>query len=222
MTLKDCVPGPEILDSQVYRAAASRGPSGTLSMRLWGLDWSKVLPWSFDGATLESGTFDDAFPFMEEHYARIFGVEPERFFVEGMTDAKRRFGDEQDVFVFRKEGKTIGVATGHPTDWSTYYIRTFALLPEYRELGWCHDWIRAIAEPLRKAGCDRWEADCSPANAAVMGLLTRNGHLITGHLTSERWGQMVRFTKFLRPDVEKAFRRQFIYVPAYGRNAQPK
>ena len=204
--------------SQVTRTTARQ----TLSQRLWGLDWSRELPWAFDGATLEHGTFDDALPFMEEHYPRIFGVESERFFFEGMTDAKRRFGDELDVFVFRSEGRTVGVATGHPTDWSSYYVRTFALLPECRERRWCSEWVQRLGKTLGEAGCDRWEADCSPANRAVMRLLVSNGSLITANISSERWGQMVRFTKFLREDAEKAFRRQFIYVPAFGRNPQPR
>ena len=82
-----------------------------LAERLWGLDWSQILPWSFEEVTVESGTFEDALPFIAEHYARIFGTNdgPARFLVEPMTPAKRRFGAEMDVFLFRAEGKTIGV-----------------------------------------------------------------------------------------------------------------
>jgi hypothetical protein len=111
---------------------------------------------------------------------------------------------------------------GHPTDWSTYYVRSMAFLPECRERGWADQFVKGICEPLRKAGCLRWECECSPANLAVMRLLTSNGHLQTGMLTSERWGQVLRFTKYLRDDAEQAFRRQFIYVPAFGRDAKPK
>jgi hypothetical protein len=193
-----------------------------LAERVWGLDWSRELPWSFDDATLEMGSFEDALPFMEEHYAGIFGVEHDRFYVEGMTEQKRRFGREMDVFIFRSEGKTIGVVTAHPSDWSTYYVRTFAILPRYRERGWCSDWADRICAPLRAVGCDRWEAECSSANSAMMRLFIGRGMLITSSVNSERWGHMVRFTKFLRPEAEKVFRRQYMNVPAFGRNAQPK
>jgi len=194
----------------------------TLSQRIWGLDWSKELPWTFDEATLECGTFDDALPFMEEHYPRIFGIEPERFFFDGLSANKRRFWDEMDIFVFRHAGKTIGMAAAHPSDWATYYIRTYAVLPEYRERNWCNQWTERICEPLREAGCDRWEGECSPANAAMLRMLVRQQCLIVGSVNSDRWGQLLRFAKLLNAGAETAYRRQFIYVPAFGRNAVPK
>src|SRR5262245_10721779 len=117
-----------------HRASASRlltSPSSeTLSRRLWDIDWAERLPWTLaDGSSVERGSFEDALPFMAENYAGIFGDEPERFLVEGMTDAKRRFWREMDVFVLRCDGVTAGICAGHPSDWSTYYVRTFALLP---------------------------------------------------------------------------------------------
>jgi hypothetical protein len=59
------------LEPQVPRSASP----GPLSKRLWGLDWSNVLPWDFGDATVEVGTFADALPFMREYYPRIFGIE---------------------------------------------------------------------------------------------------------------------------------------------------
>ena len=105
-----------------------------LSQKLWDLDWAQLLPWSFEEVTVEVGTFDEALPFVAEHYARIFGTDElaGRFLVEAMTPAKRRFGAEMDVFLFRAEGRTVGIFMSHPSDWSTYYMRTAALLPEYR------------------------------------------------------------------------------------------
>jgi hypothetical protein len=185
----------------------------SLSQRLWGLEWSKELPWQLDGCTVEHGTFADALPFMGEHYGRIFGWEPDRFHVEQMSEAKRRFGDEMDVFVFRADGKTVGVAAGHPTDWSTYYVRTFALLKEYRDRGWCLEWTERIGEPLRRVGCERWEGECSPANVAMIRMLTSRGCLITGTVNSERWGAMLRFGRLLNDDARAAFTRQFIHAP---------
>jgi ribosomal protein S18 acetylase RimI-like enzyme len=215
MALQKQAPVAGAPESCILRAAVA---AGTMSQRIWGLDWAKVLPWSFDDATCERGTFEDALPFMQEHYPSIFGVDSERFFIEGMTGAKRRFGDEMDVFVFRSKGTTVGIALAHPTDWATYYVRTLAFLPEYRERGWASDFAAKICEPLREAGCDRWEAECSPANTAMMRLLVRQGFLITGTVNSERWGHMTRFTRFLRKDAENAFRRQFVSVPNFGRH----
>src|SRR5688572_8854292 len=114
----------------------------TLSQRLWDLDWSRILPWQVDDeVTIEHATFDDASPFIHAHYAAIFGSSDGRFVAEPMTPAKRRFCSEMDFFVFRSklreleqpgEGGIVGVFSAHPTDWSTYYMRSAAYLRKYR------------------------------------------------------------------------------------------
>jgi hypothetical protein len=185
-------------------------PRATLSHRLWGLDWSAVLPWSFDGVALHAGTFEDALPFIAEHYPRIFDG-ADRFYQEGMSDAKRRFGDEMDVFVFRDGEKTAGVIAAHPTDWSTYYVRTFALLPEYRDKGLAHGFGKSIGPPLAAVGCRRWEVECSPANARMVHLMVDLGGVATGTSNSERFGQMLRFTVYLNAEAEGAFREHYVF-----------
>lgn len=196
---------------------------GPMSKRIWDLDWSAELPWALDGATVDCGTFADALPFVREHYPAIFGQTPDaRFLVEEMTEAKRRFGEEMDVFVFRSGEKTVGICTAHPSDWSTWYIRTFAILPEFRERRFCSEFAQRLVEPLQRAGVTRWEADCSAANRAMVRLFTSQGLVATSMLNSERWGMTLRFTKFLREDAEEVFRRQFLNVPAFGRDVQPE
>lgn len=205
------------LESRLVRVTSPVKTS--MSKRIWGLDWSTELPWTFDDATLEAGSFADAMPFIREHYQRIFGDASDgRFYVEQMTEAKRRFGDEMDVFVFRSSGQTVGIAIAHPTDWSTYYVRSFAVLPEFRERRFCTEFVERIIEPLRRVGVDRFESDCSVANQPMVRLCTSQGMLATSMLNSERWGMTVRFTKFLNEDAQEVFRRQFLNVPAFGRN----
>jgi hypothetical protein len=214
MTLQACAAdeGP----ASEVRAAST--PS-TLSMRMWDLDWRVQLPWNFDDVIVECGTLEEVLPFVQEHYPSIFGVEQDRFFVEAMTEAKLRFWREMDLFVFRSEGAIIGIAAAHPTDWSTYYVRTLALLPEYRERRVTTGFAQRLRETLRQAGVARWEAECSPANPAMIRLFVREGLLVTATVTSERWGSMLRFTKFIEPEAERTFRKQFVYVPAIRRRS---
>jgi len=193
-----------------------------LSERLWGLDWSRHLPWTFAGVAVEEGRSADALRFVAEHYRNIFGDGGDRFLCEEMTVAKRRFWEEMDIFLFAFEGRTVGICAGHPSDWSTYYIRTFAILPEFRERGFAASFARASCLALADAGVSRYEADCSPANTAMMRLFSSDGFLVTATMNSERWGTMLRFTKFLREDAATAYRQQFIYVPAFGRDAERK
>jgi hypothetical protein len=216
----EAIPRAREPESGVGLAAAS---PRTLSERLWGIDWSSAVPWTFDGGvTFQSETMEAAAPFIAEHYPRIFGADAERFLQEAMTEAKRRFFQEVDVWVFRDAGVPVGVVVGHPADWSTYYVRSFAVLAPYREAGLCFAYAKQLGEALRAAGCERWEAECSPANTAMVRMFLRLGGLVTATATSERWGQILRFTKFLGEDAERVYRRQFLSVPAFGRDENPK
>jgi ribosomal protein S18 acetylase RimI-like enzyme len=182
-----------------------------LSVKLWDLDWSRVLPWTIEGVTVEHASFDEALPFVGEHYAAIFGTAEAsaRFLVEPMTPAKRRFGGEMDVFLFRDGGRSVGVHMSHPTDWSTYYMRTTALLPEYRGRGIVSRFMELVVEPLRAAGVARIEGDVAPTNTPMVKLNLAQGFVVTATTTSERWGVNLRLTKFLSDEAERVFARQF-------------
>ena len=194
---------------------AGKRPQPTLAARWWGLEWSKVLPWSFGDVTLENGTADEGLAFVAQHYAAIFGAPggESRFLADPMTEAKRRFCADMDVLLFRDAGKVIGIQMAHPSDSSSYYMRTVAILPEYRERGLLTQMMDRIYAPLPAAGVERIEGDCSPANTAMVKMLVRQGFVITGQALTERWGAYVHWTKFLRADGEDVFRRQFTVFP---------
>ncbi|HVJ91899.1 MAG TPA: GNAT family N-acetyltransferase [Labilithrix sp.] len=192
-----------------------------MSKRLWDLEWSEHLPWTIDGVSVEQGTSEDALAFIEAHYAGIFGVQSERFVLEKMTEAKRRFWAEMDIFLFRLGGKTVGLSAGHPSDWSTYYIRTLALLPAARERRFATDFTDALGNTLAKVGVVRVDAECSPTNTPIMRLLLRLGYLVTATTNSDRWGALVRLTKFFGDDAANAFRRQYIYDPTFQMKDTP-
>lgn len=189
---------------------------GTTSLALWGLDWSSVLPWTFEDVRVEAGTFDEATRFMEAHYASSFppvaGGVP--FASDPMTPAKRRFGEAMDVFLMRHEGRVIGIMMGHPTDWSGYYARSGAVLPAFRDRHLMGRTLAALAGPLRAAGVGRVETEVSVGNAPALRMMTRLGWLVTATSNSERWGTMLRFSKLLRDDAEDAFVRHFCAVHA--------
>ena len=186
-----------------------------MSQRLWNLDWRSVLPWHFDDGRAECATLEEALPFIQDHYAAIFGQKDleGRFLPSPTTEAKRRFFAEMDYFLFRVDHHVAGVLMGHPTDWTTYYIRSAALLPEYRERRVLTRFLERLDQPLRAAGIERVEAECSPANVPVVRLLTAQGYVATASMSSERWGLMLRYTKFLSEDARAAFMRQYTAMP---------
>jgi hypothetical protein len=192
-----------------------------MSKRFWDLDWSRLLPWHFGDVALECGTFEDVLPFIRDNYARIFGREgaEARFLADPMTVAKRRFGEEMDIFLFRTAGRIVGVLMSHPTDWTSYYMRSVAILPEYREQRLLTRFMERSYEPLRTAGVERIEGECSPTNLPMMRMLVGQGFLVTSTANSERWGATVRVTKFLREEAESVFARQFCAMQTKGSRA---
>jgi hypothetical protein len=180
---------------------------------LWGLDWESVLPWQIDDVSVELGSLEEALPFMRDHYTEIFSTGDGRFFTEMMSEAKRRFFSEMDIFVLRAGTETVGIVMGHPADWSTYYVRSAALLAEQRARGVFPRFLEHFYGPLRDAGVERIEADASPSNQAVIRLHISQGSIITATGSSERWGAFVRFTKFLNDEPQAVFSRQFCAMP---------
>jgi len=186
--------------------------STPLSNRLWNLDWSRLAPWQFGDVTVEYVAFDHVLPFIAEHHPLIFGAgggPEERFFAEPMTDAKRRFCAEMDVFAFRHDGRIVGTWLSHPTDWSSYYLRNVAFLPEYQGRGLSAALFRALRGPLAAAGVARIESDVSPTNVPSLRVNLAEGFVVTGTQNTERWGTFVRLTYFVSPDAESVFVRQF-------------
>jgi ribosomal protein S18 acetylase RimI-like enzyme len=190
-----------------------RAPS--LSTQLWSLDWTRILPFQFDDVSVEIATFADAAPFIEEHYPKFFAHEDDgvKFLREPMTEAKRRFSELSDVFLFRDGEKKVGVMISHPTDWSTYYLRSSAFLPEYRNRHLLTRFTEALFAPLAAAGVARMETETAPSNLAVQRVMVTCGWVITGTTNSERWGTLLRATKFLSDEARAAFSHQFCLTP---------
>jgi hypothetical protein len=182
------------------------------SRRLWGIDWQKILPLAFDEVRVEYESLADVLPFVAELFPKTFNV-GRQWLQEPMSEAKRRFGQDMDVFVFRTAEKIVGVLAGHPSDWSTYYWRTVAFLPEYQGRHLLTSFADHSYPPLRAAGVQRVEVDTSPANRATVRMLSGQGFIVTSTISSERWGLSLRFTKFLDEEAARIYTTQFLDVP---------
>ena len=185
-----------------------------LSRALWDIDWAASLPVSLgtDGVTVEDSSFDRASSFVGEHYADLFDENAASPFSTRPGDgAKQRYYDlVGDFFEFRQSGRTIGFLTCTPHDWSTYYLRSAAVLRAHQGRGlvpaFCRRFLFGV---LARAGVERVECDTSPANLTMVHVMTRLRFNVTGTHLSERWGAHVRFTKFLNGDCEDTFLNQF-------------
>lgn len=184
----------------------------TFSSGLWNLDFERELPCTLtDGVELRVGTLDHVLAFTSAHYATIFHADAAdtRFLPEQLTEAKRRFLAASDKLLFCEGDDVIGLLVGNPIDWSTYYWRTVAFLPEHQGRGLLAAALARTDDLMRAAGIARIEGEAAPANYRQVRLLLRLGYCITGSTNSERWGAMLRLTKFLDPEGHRVFTTQF-------------
>lgn len=189
------------------------GVSPSYSRLLWGLDWSKAPRFATvnDEIVAKPSSLREAKPFIDRHYASIFEHSEGAPFSMALGESKARYYDfAADFIEFERQGETIGLLIGAPTDWSTYYIRSAAVLPEFQGRQFIqHFFSRVLFGFLGAAGVERVELDTSPSNVAMMHIVTRLRFNVTGTLLTERWGAQTHFTKFLHPEREEIFLRQF-------------
>lgn len=200
-------PGPSNADAE----ETGRALPLTLSEQLWDIDWERALPHSFDdGFSAVRSSLARSADFIKEHYSTIFEESADSPFRTQLSSSKARFYELSDFVEFRREGRAVGLVISAPSDWSTYYVRSAALLPSVQGSAVIQRFFTRIIFPiLAEAGVERVETDVSPSNTAMVHIVTRLSFNITGSLLTDRWGANTRFTKFLSRQSEGVFLNQF-------------
>lgn len=214
-----------VSQQQGVRAARVEGPSPPKASKfLWGIDWAEWLPRRLtgDGIDLCPSDIESAMPFICAHYAEIFEQDAERgqFFHEPFDGAKLRYYRTADVFEIKHAARTVGLLIGAPSDWSTYYVRTMGVLRAYQGRQLPRVILPFLFERLADAGVRRFEAETSPSNLATVLFLTRMRFNITGHSLTERWGTLLRLTKFLDEAAEDVFLDKFCSGARYQKRVR--
>jgi hypothetical protein len=189
-------------------------PRASLSQAMWGLDWSVHLPTRLtdDGIVVQRSSYAEASPFIGAKFAAMFEEDPAEspFLHVSATEAKRRYYRLcADFFAFMHAETIVGALVCNPVDWSTYYIRFCAFLPEYQGRQLLQRFFPEFFRILKQSGVERIETETSPSNLAVMHMMNRFRFNHSGTILSERWGSLVRFTKFLDERCEDVFLRQY-------------
>jgi hypothetical protein len=185
----------------------------SLAKMLWNIDWAEALPVTVGGGvSVDYGSFATASAFIAEHYAEIFEQVPGASVFTGghsSTARARYYHSVADFFHFMHGSSIVGLLVCTPLDWSTYYLRSGALLPTYQNAKLMQRFVPLIFGTLARAGVERVETDTSPSNFRMMQLLTHLGFNVSGTVLTERWGAHVKFTKFLDEQSERVFLDQF-------------
>jgi hypothetical protein len=203
---------------------SSANPAQSLSARFWGFDLCKHLPLvlSSDGVEATRGEPGRVKTFLAQEFPSLteeaLGATPNATTV----DAKRWYlRTACDLVEMRHRGRTVGVIVGAPEDWSSYYVRILAFLPGYQRPALTRRFAReCLLDPLTVHHVERVVAETSPANIAMSRSLSELHFYVTGHQLSDRWGPLVRYTKFLDPACEAAFHRRFAGTAPPGSNGK--
>jgi hypothetical protein len=180
---------------------------------MWGFSLCDLLPrnLSDDGVVAVAGDFARIGRFLNEQFS-VFSEEAQGSLPNYIVSNRKceYLRDACDLIELRSNDETIGSLIGGPEDWSSYYVRVFALRRDFQRPGMIRRFIReCLFAPLAEHGVERICADTSPANVAMSRLLTELHFHVTGSQLSERWGPLVRYTRFLSPACEAEFRRKF-------------
>jgi|GEM_PF-1452458 len=191
-----------------------------LTQRLWNIDWHSCFPLKLSNTSVSAslGNFEKMSLFTKQNFLDIYEYEAndQRFLPIENTESRVRYYEEAvDIFLFEDERRVVGIFTGNPLDWSTYYIRNCSILEAYQNQGILQSFLPCFLGRLKEAGVVRVETDISPSNLVNIHVLNKAKFNITGMNMSERWGSILRFTKFLKENNESTFLDQFCFGVRY-------
>lgn len=188
-------------------------PPQTGSYRLWGLDFASELPplEIQHSACVKVTQLDVVLSFLQREFPALLESRASTLQAPQAVAAKHRYLQyDSDLIEISVADQPIAVFVGAPEDWSSYYVRMFAVNPRVQQRGLIRRFVReCIFAPLEQHGVERVVAETSPVNVAMLRMFAELKFQPTGHQLSERWGPLVRHTKFLDAGCESAFRARF-------------
>ena len=191
-----------------------------MSTMLWGVDLNKGLPrvLSNDGVVAVAGELARVRNFLAAEFPwfgeETLGAELHAHIVSAKQCYLRT---ACDLIELQHRERTVGVLVGAPEDWSTYYVRMFAIVQSYQRPSMTRRFVReCLFDPLGAHHVERVVGDTSPANLGMARLFNELHFHVTGNQLSDRWGPLIRYTRFLDPAREVAFLKRYPGIIAGG------
>jgi RimJ/RimL family protein N-acetyltransferase len=88
-------------------------------------------------------------------------------------------------------------------------MRNTGILPKHQNRGLYSIFLQTLTKYLEEIGYERLSSQHSPDNSRMLITKLKAGFMVTGMDLDERWGSLIRFTKFLKKDRAKAFSNCF-------------
>lgn len=200
-------------ETPVSPLARTEGTS-SFSRKILRIDWNRHFPYSLrqPGCVVELSHFESCSQFIEKNHSRVYeqNLWGTSFPNEKIGDSKLRYYQEVgDFFQFQVRGECVGVFIGTVTDWSSYYLRYCAILPEHQGQGFFQEMVKHLLATLELYGVQRVEGDVSPSNLVNIHIFNKLQFNVTGLRLTDRWGAMIHFCKFLNRSPENLFLDQF-------------
>lgn len=200
--------------AMISHAEGAAAHGSGLTGELFGISWETYFPHKLGDTNVKAVhcSFSEALDFLKLHYNRINGIDPSTsaFFNNESNEQRRRFYERcGDFFLFVDGSKTVGSFCGNPIDWSSYYLRNVAILPEYQGFGLFQSFMSYYISVLAKHGINRVETEVAPSNLINVHVFNKLQFNVSGYANTDRWGTFIQFTKYLNPDCEAVFLDRF-------------
>lgn len=185
-----------------------------LSELIWGVNWKNYLPCSL-GSSDYKLVFTDSKEFFKlkksELSFLITSEETTDQFLKEINKVEKNnyLENVSDFFIIKKNQVIVGLVICELMDWSTYYLRYIFLDPNHRGQELTKSFVIFIEKILSNFNVDKLVCEISPINSAQIIRMSELGFICTGNTLSERFGTLIKFTKFLKPDPLKVFGQQF-------------
>lgn len=190
---------------------------GSVSSRILNVRWLEFFPFEIaQDEVIRLVDFSEVTHFIQKNHLPIFdeGQWGNPFFKENSTLGKLRYlEDYADCFMYFKAEQAYAVTICTLSDWSSYYLRYGAFLKDYQNTGRAQLFLNHLIGVLKNTEVNRIETDISPANLSNLHIFNKLGFNITGINNTERWGSLIRMTKFLNTKAENVFLDQFCQGP---------
>lgn len=190
------------------------------------IPWHEYLPITLkNGYEIHSGSFEEVKMFAQSHFQQIYSpIDPKTQYRWGEDHPNKKsfYENFAEIFLFKKGAEIIGFHVINLTDWSTVYHRNVSISKKHQNKQLWQLWFACLIEILKAHQIHRVECDVSPGNTKKVHVLNKMGFRVTGFNTSERWGAVMKFTKFLNSEYENLFQKNLClgWLDSWQKNLQ--